>query len=62
MHHLNVQCELERDRRAQMMQEASGWFFQDVEKMDRARKLPLARCTELNKLMRKSQQGSGFAW
>ena len=60
MHHLNVQCEMEKDRRAQLVQEASGWFFQDVEKMDRARKMPMARCQELNKLTRK-QQGS-FGW
>jgi DnaJ family protein B protein 12 len=62
MHHLNVQCEAETQRRAMLVQEASGWFFQDTDKMDRARKMPMARCTELNKLTRKSQQAGGFAW
>jgi len=60
MHHLNVQCEREQQVRSNMVQEASGWFFQDVDKMERARKMPMARCQELNKLTRK-QQGS-FGW
>jgi DnaJ family protein B protein 12 len=60
MHHLNVQCEVEKERKSQAIQEASGWFFQDVDKMEKARKLPLTRCAELNKLTRKVN--SGFAW
>lgn len=60
MHHLNVQCEYEKDKRAQLVQEASGWFFQDVDKMDRARKMPMTRCMELNKLTRKVN--GGFGW
>jgi DnaJ family protein B protein 12 len=62
MHHLNVQCEGETRRREMLVQEASGWFFQDGEKMDRARKMPMARCQELNKLTRKSQMAGVPGW
>jgi DnaJ family protein B protein 12 len=62
MHHLNVQCEWEQQQRAQMMQDAQGWFFQDTEKLEKARRLPMQRCNELNKLTRKGQQGGGFGW
>lgn len=60
MHHLNVQCDVEQNQRARMMQEAQGWFFQDEDIMDKARKLPMKNCNELNKLTRKTQQG--YSW
>ncbi|KIW05392.1 uncharacterized protein PV09_03907 [Verruconis gallopava] len=62
MHHLGNLCDYEQQQRGQLMQEAQGWFFQDTEKMERANKMPMTRCAELNKLTRKTQQQSGFSW
>jgi DnaJ family protein B protein 12 len=62
MHYLNGLCEAETQTRAMLVQEASGWFRQDTEKMERARKMPMTRCAELNKLTRKTQQAGGFGW
>jgi DnaJ family protein B protein 12 len=59
MHHLNAQCDAEQQQRARMMQDAQGWFFTDTEMLDKAARLPMARCKEFTKLTRK--QG-GLGW
>lgn len=51
--HLNGICEWEQAKRREMMEEARGWFFPDVQKMEEARNMRLARCEELNKLTRR---------
>jgi hypothetical protein len=52
MHHLDSKCTIEQQTRAQLMQDAQGWFFQDTEAMDRARTMKMPYCTKLNNLQR----------
>ena len=47
---LRYGCELETQGRDRMMQEAQGWFFQDVDRMREARSLELRSCRRLNEL------------
>jgi DnaJ homolog subfamily B member 12 len=47
---LRVECDIETDRRQRMMQDAQGWFFQDTEKMDSARRMPLRSCRKLDEM------------
>ena len=47
---LRYDCELEIQGRERLMQEAQGWFFQDVEKMRAARNLDLRSCRRLDEL------------
>ncbi|MCJ1303749.1 hypothetical protein MMC08_006559 [Hypocenomyce scalaris] len=47
---LRYGCELETQGRDRMMQEAQGWFFQDVDRMREARSLDLRSCRRLNEL------------
>ncbi len=47
---LRYDCELETQGRERLMQEAQGWFFQDVEKMRAARNLDLRSCRRLDEL------------
>jgi DnaJ family protein B protein 12 len=54
MQHLNVNCDFEQQTRAQLMQDAQGWFFQDDEKMTRARNMEMSSCRKLNELTRRA--------
>lgn len=47
---LRYECELEVQGRDRMMQEAQGWFFQDVDRMREARNLDLRSCSRLTEL------------
>lgn len=47
---LKYECELEVQGRDRMMQEAQGWFFQDVDRMREARNLDLRSCRRLSEL------------
>lgn len=47
---LKYECELETQGRDRMMQEAQGWFFQDVDRMREARNLDLRSCRRLSEL------------
>ncbi|KAA6410508.1 MAG: hypothetical protein FRX48_05930 [Lasallia pustulata] len=47
---LRYECELETQGRDRMMQEAQGWFFQDVDRMREARNLDLRSCRRLSEL------------
>lgn len=50
MSHLNVECDLEQQRQARLMQDAQGWFFVDEAKMREARNMPKPSCTRLREL------------
>ncbi len=50
MRKLQVECEVEVDRRNRLMQEAQGWFFQDEVKMDEARTMEMRSCRRLDDL------------
>ncbi|KKY14541.1 putative er associated chaperone [Diplodia seriata] len=50
MSHLNVECDIEQQRQARLMQDAQGWFFVDETKMKEARKMPKPSCTRLRDL------------
>ncbi|KLJ08489.1 DnaJ like subfamily B member 12 [Blastomyces silverae] len=47
---LRYDCEREIQTRDQMIQDAQGWFFPDVEKLKEARSLELRSCKRLNSL------------
>ncbi len=47
---LRYDCELEIQGRDRLMQEAQGWFFQDVEKMRAARNVDLRSCRRLDEM------------
>ena len=47
---LQYDCEVEVQGRNRMMQEAQGWFFQDVDKMRNARNLEMRSCRRLDEL------------
>ncbi|KAI9680472.1 MAG: hypothetical protein M1817_003912 [Caeruleum heppii] len=47
---LRVECDIETDRRQRMMQDAQGWFFQDTDRMDSARRMPLRSCRKLDEM------------
>ncbi|KAI9696975.1 MAG: hypothetical protein M1836_004936 [Candelina mexicana] len=47
---LQIECEIEVDRRNRLMQEAQGWFFQDADKMDEARTMEMRSCRRLDDL------------
>lgn len=47
---LRYECELEVQGRDRMMQEAQGWFFQNVDRMREARNLDLRSCRRLGEL------------
>ncbi|KAI9777804.1 MAG: hypothetical protein M1835_005131 [Candelina submexicana] len=47
---LQIECEIEVDRRNRLMQEAQGWFFQDADKMDEARTMEMRNCRRLDDL------------
>jgi len=47
---LRYKCTLEQDHKQNMINDAQGWFFPDVEKMQRASKLPMTSCKALGDL------------
>ena len=47
---LQYECEVEVQGRQRMMQEAQGWFFQDVDRMREAREMELRSCQRLEDL------------
>jgi DnaJ family protein B protein 12 len=55
---LQVECENEIDQRGRLMQDAQGWFFQDVEKMNQARSMELRSCRRLDDL--RNGRGVGY--
>ena len=54
---LRDECAIEQERQQRLVNEAQGWFFQDVEKMDHARKYEMRSCKKLDDLrLRRSTQ------
>ncbi|MCJ1357529.1 MAG: hypothetical protein MMC33_007525 [Icmadophila ericetorum] len=47
---LQYECEIETMQQNRMMQDAQGWLFQDVEKMNQARNLDMRSCRRLDQL------------
>ncbi len=47
---LTSECQVEQRQRTRMVEEAQGWFFQDVDKMRAARELEMRSCRRLEKL------------
>ena len=47
---LRYECEVERQGRQRMVQEAQGWFFQDVDRMRQVREMELKSCQRLQDL------------
>jgi len=45
---LRVKCEVEMNTRNRMVQEAQGWFFPDMDKMNAARELKMENCRKLD--------------
>jgi DnaJ homolog subfamily B member 12 len=48
--HLRVYCEEEVDSRNRLVQEAQGWFVQDINKMHRARNMEMKNCRKLESM------------
>ena len=47
---LRSECDYQTETRNRMMQDAQGWFFQDVDRMREARNLDLKSCRRLREL------------
>ena len=47
---LQYNCEVERNTRSQMLQDAQGWFSIDEEKVRQARQMPMRSCSRLDEL------------
>lgn len=47
---LNIGCEQELDARQRLVNEAQGWFMQDVDKMQRARDMEMKSCKRLDRM------------
>lgn len=47
---LNVECNQEEAERQELIEQAAGWFYQDEEKMKKARNMPMASCKRLDQL------------
>jgi len=47
---LNLKCEVERQSKQQLVNEAQGWFFQDPEKMHQARTMEMKSCRKLESM------------
>jgi DnaJ family protein B protein 12 len=54
---LKVECEKELDHRQRLVNDAQGWFYQDADKINYARGLPLHSCKKLES-MGQIQKGS----
>lgn len=47
---LKVGCEQEVQQRSQLLQEAQGWFSSDMDKIQRARDMPMSSCKKLESM------------
>jgi DnaJ family protein B protein 12 len=47
---LRYKCTLEQDQKQNMINDAQGWFFPDMAKMQKASQLPLVNCKKLGDL------------
>lgn len=47
---LQYNCEVERNTKQQMLQDAQGWFAVDEEKIKQARSMPMRSCSRLDEL------------
>jgi DnaJ family protein B protein 12 len=47
---LNIGCEQELDARQRLVNEAQGWFMQDVDKMQRAKEMEMKSCKRLDSM------------
>ncbi|KAK2625143.1 hypothetical protein QTJ16_005512 [Diplocarpon rosae] len=47
---LNVECQQEENARQELVNQASGWFYQDGEKMAQARKMEMKSCRRLDSM------------
>ncbi|KAI7187171.1 hypothetical protein KC363_g6188 [Hortaea werneckii] len=50
MSYLSSECDWEQGKRQQLANEAQGFFFTDMEKLDRARKMKMPACQKLNEI------------
>lgn len=50
---LNTECNIEQQQRERLIQDAQGWFFQDEEKMKKARQFEMKSCKKLSDLTRR---------
>ncbi|KAF1814503.1 molecular chaperone [Eremomyces bilateralis CBS 781.70] len=50
---LHSECNIETQQRERLVQDAQGWFFQDEEKMQRARQFDMKSCRRLHELTRR---------
>lgn len=50
IHIVNVRCENERMQQNRMVQDATGWFFQDQDRLRQAAKMPMPNCQKLKDL------------
>lgn len=49
---LRIRCDKEQQHRLNLQEEAQGWFFPDLEKMERANKMELKACNRISELQR----------
>lgn len=47
---LNVECQNEAAAREELINQAQGWFYQDTEKMQRARDMEMKSCKRLDEM------------
>jgi DnaJ family protein B protein 12 len=50
VHSINVQCQHEQFKQRKMMEDAQGWFYVDMDAMDRARRMEMKNCQKLRKM------------
>ena len=50
MSYLSSECDWEQGKRQQLANEAQGFFFTDMEKLDRARKMKMPACSKLREI------------
>ncbi|KAI7093048.1 hypothetical protein KC352_g40020 [Hortaea werneckii] len=50
MSYLSSECDWEQGKRQQLANEAQGFFFTDMEKLDRARKMNMPACSKLREI------------
>ena len=47
---LKAECEIESDQKERMLQDAQGWFFQDLDQIRQANRLEMKACRTLERL------------
>jgi DnaJ family protein B protein 12 len=50
IHAVNTNCEQEHMQQRRMVDEAQGWFYPDLQKMNEARNMPMPNCRRLQEL------------